>query len=119
MGERSVSQDWRQSWLIWIAALASAVFLVLWWAVDENFVWGFVLFGLLTAVVWMRETNDWPRSPLAWLVWLIGIVFLVLWLAVDENFRWPCFVFLFLAIVMRAREAHTPRREHDQSLQSH
>ena len=112
----SVNQDWRQSWRVWIAALASTVFLVLWWAVDENFVWGFLVFAFLAAVVWMRETQDWPRSPLAWMVWLIGIVFLVLWIAVDENFKWPCFVFLFLAIAMRAREARPLRG--DQSLRS-
>ena len=114
-----MSRDWRQSWLIWIAALASAVCLALWWAVDENFVWGFVVFAFLTAVVWMREANDWPRSPLAWLVWLVPIVFWVLWIAVDENFKWPFFVFLFLGIAMRAREARSPRRENgDQSLRS-
>jgi hypothetical protein len=115
-----VSRDWRQSWLMWSAALVSAGFLALWWGVDDSFLWGFVVFAFLTAIAWMRETNDWPRSPLAWVVWLSSIMFLVLWIAVDENFRWPCWVFLFLAIAMRAREARPARGESgDQSLRSH
>jgi len=115
-----VNQDWRRSWRVWLAALASAVFLVLWWAVDDNFRWGFLVFAGLTAVLWMWETQDWPRSPLAWMVWLTGIVFLVLWWAVDDNFMWPFYVFLFLSIAMGAREARPPRGENgDQSLRSH
>ena len=115
-----MNQDWRQSWRVWLAALASAVFLVLWWAVDDNFYWGFFVFLGLTAVLWMWETRNWPRSPLAWMVWLIAIALLVLARAVDENFMWPFFVFLFLAIAMRAREARPPGGESgDQSLRSH
>ena len=115
-----MSQDWRQSWRVWLAALASAVFLVLWWSVDDSFYWGFLVFGLFAAVLSMRETRDWPRTLLAWMVWLIAIVFLVLSRAVDDNFIWPFFVFLFLAIAMRAREARPPRGENgDQSLRSH
>jgi hypothetical protein len=104
-----VNEEWRQSWLVWLAAVASAVFLVLWWAVDDTFVWGFVVFAFLTAVVRLRETQDWRRSPLAWSVWLVPIVFWVLWIAVEENFKWPFFGFLFLGIAMRAREARPVR----------
>ena len=115
-----MNQDWRQSWPVALAALASAVFLVLWLAVDDNFYWGFFAFLFLTALLSMRETRDWPRSPLAWMVWLIAIAFLVLARAVDENLMLPFYVFLFLAIAMRAREARTPRAENDdQSLRSH
>ena len=114
-----MNQDWRQSWRVWIAALASAVFLVLWWAVDDNFVWGFLVFLFLTFGLWEWETRDWPRSPLVWMVWLISVVFLVLWLAIDDNFGFPCFVFLFLTIALRSREARPPRGENgDQSLRS-
>ena len=115
-----MSRDWRQSWLMCSAALVSAGFLVLWWAVDDSFVWGFVVFAFLTAVVSMRETKDWPGSPLAWIVWLSGILFFVLWMAGDENFRLPCWVFLFLNIAMRARETRPARcASGDQSLRSH
>jgi hypothetical protein len=107
---RSMSQAWRS----WIAALGSAVFLVLWWAADEDFVWGFLVLAFLAAGLWMRETQDWPRSPLAWSVWLIDIVFLVLWIAVDRSFKWPCFAFLGLAIAMRAWEARPARRANDE-----
>ena len=104
-----MNRDWRQSWPTWIAALGSAVFLALWWTVDDSFVWGFMAFAFLTALAWMRETHDWPRSRLSWLVWLIDIVFAVLWVGGDENFRWPFLVFLFLNVAMRAREVRPAR----------
>lgn len=115
-----MNRDWRQSWLMWSAALVSAGFLALSWSVDESFVWGFVVFAFLTAVASMRETSDWPRSPLASTVWLMSIVFLVLWIAVDENFKWPYFAFMFLSIAMRARETRPARGDNgNQSLRSH